>query len=143
MGYSSVYGYMNSMIGICFLTLFFACAKDQSADQGVLEGKYLTNRLLDISCAVVPEDKLPFLQVLKSNSSEYEFVLTRFNPDRQISKYPGITLQTDTADQSLLFYRGDPAGSWKNSILADNHKLLTFSIQLADQWVYFVGVKEE
>ena len=135
MGYSSVYGYMNRMIGICFLTLFFACAKDQSADQGVLEGKYLTNRLL--------EDKLPFLQVPKSNSSEYEFVLTRFNPDRQISKYPGITLKTDTADQSLLFYRGDPAGSWKNSILADNHKLLTFSIQLADQWVYFVGVKEE
>lgn len=119
----------------------FSCEKADHQDPEILEGKYLTNPLLDFRCIALPADQLPTLEIVKNSGNNYDFKLHQYFPEKKITELRQILL-APSAQGFKLRYKNQDAGSWKNEEFLDNRKILTLSAQLEDEFVYFVGEKK-
>ena len=120
---------------------FFSCHPAENGDPEILEGSYITNPLLDIRCVALPANQLPSLEVVRNSGNTYDFILHQYFPEKKITEFHRIVLEP--VDQGLrLRYENQEAGSWKNVEFLDNRKILTLSLKLGDEFVYFVGEKK-
>jgi hypothetical protein len=122
--------------------MILSCQKSTLSDPNFIEGDYITNGLLDISCVAVEQGKLPMLTVSKVGQGTYDMVITRYLPVKSSTAFLGVKLiQEDGLDK--LSYQNKNAGSWKKIEGFGDQKILTISIQSEPTQInYFAGVKK-
>ena len=120
---------------------FLSCEKAESQDPEILEGKYLTNPLLDFRCIALPANQLPTLDIVKNSGNTFDFKLVQYFPENKVLHLRNILLEPAEKGYKLRYDNRD-AGTWKNEEFLDNRKILTLSAHLGDEFVYFVGEKK-
>lgn len=119
---------------------FFSCHPAENDDPEILEGRYITNPILDVRCVALPANQLPSLEVVRNSGNTYDFILHQYFPEKKVNEFRRIVLEP--MDQGFrLRYENQEAGSWKNVEFLDNRKILTLSLMLGAEFVYFVGEK--
>ena len=79
-----------------------SCHKDQDiTSQDRLEGNYVTSAILDFSCAMISSDKLPKLNVTKSNDDSYDLYLTKYIPKTVKIGYKNVKLIQDSVGYTI------------------------------------------
>lgn len=122
---------------LCFLV---ACTSDSLDDSSVLEGRYKTSYLLDISCVALPANQLPTLLITKTSNTNYDFVISYYVPSKNQKSFTDVTLaNVNGVDE--FYFKGKKLGHWKENALLENKKAVTVSYEQDGTFVYFVGEK--
>lgn len=121
---------------------FFSCHPSENGDPEILEGRYITNPILDFRCIALPANQLPTLEVVRNSGNTYDFILHQYFPEEKVKEFRRIRLEA--VDEGFgLRYENQEAGTWKNVDFLENKKILTLSLTDGGEFVYFVGEKKQ